>query len=69
MMNKLYSQQDGFRETAREGAIRFLLKHTNAFRDAIEHFVDTHWQEQADWDENLDRFETYMENYQQSFTR
>lgn len=62
-MKEAYSHQGTGNQNWREQAIRFLLKHTTAFRDAIEHFVDSYWVQDATQEENLDLFETYQDEY------
>lgn len=43
----------------RDQAINYLLRHTQATRQIIEHFVNLHWLEDATDEENLDQFEIY----------
>ncbi len=50
-----------------ERAIQYLLEHTNALLDAIEHFVGRHWLDDASDEENLDSFQMYLSEYSQVF--
>lgn len=67
-MKKPYSSQDSDATgNWRERAVRFLLKHSNALRGTIEHFVDCHWHDDASDEENLDNFEMYLSEFSQVF--
>ena len=60
-------QQSDNQPNWRENAIQFLIKNTHALQDFIEHFVSLYWQHDATDDENLENFETYHAEYQQTF--
>ena len=52
----------------RTRAISYLLRHTRATRQIVEHFVNLHWLEDATDEENLDQFEMYSSDVMAVFT-
>lgn len=52
----------------RDQAINYLLRHTRATHQIIEHFVNLHWLEDATDEENLDQFEMYSSDVMAVFS-
>ena len=62
--NQINADRAGWRGQA----IRYLLRHSRATSQIVEHFVEHHWQRDLTNEENLDQFETYRSDMMAVFS-